>query len=87
LAAGAAFTDGEQRLKTDIFQELYDSEINFSVSCFWDGGFTVKLGDDMNGWKAETNVDDWRAVNTWLRAEAVKAYPGSAFEKKWRGLD
>lgn len=74
-------------MKIDIFQELYDSEINFSVSCFWDGGFTVKLGDTMNGWKAEADVKTWHEVNNWLRAEAIKAYPGSQFEKKWRGID
>jgi hypothetical protein len=28
-----------------IFQRLYDSEINFEVSCFWDGEFDVRLGD------------------------------------------
>ena len=28
-----------------IFQQLYDAEINFEVSCFWDDGFHVRLGD------------------------------------------
>lgn len=80
-------------MKTDIFQELYDSEINFSVSCFWDGGFEVKLGDDLNGFKAETswrnegNVRTWREVNNWLRSEAIKAYPDSKFAQKYRGLE
>ncbi len=32
---------------------LYKHEINFKISCFWDAGFQVGIGDDMNGyiWK------------------------------------
>lgn len=37
-------------------QEIYDSEINVSISWFWDGGIDVKLGDEMNGYKADTQV-------------------------------
>lgn len=74
-------------MKTDIFQELYDSEINFAVSCLWDGGFDVKLGDEHNGWKAQTGVRTWIAVNNWLRSEAIKAYPDSKFAQKYRGLE
>ena len=32
-----------------MFQRLYDSEINFEVSCFWDAGFDVRLSDAVNG--------------------------------------
>lgn len=74
-------------MKTDIFQELYDNEVNFSVSCFWDGGFDVKLGDERNGFKAEKNVDTWQQVNNWLRSEAIKVYPDSKFAQKYRGLE
>jgi hypothetical protein len=30
----------------DELQALYDSEINFTISTFWDAGFKWKLGDD-----------------------------------------
>src|SRR5712671_1722328 len=40
----------------DILQMLYDSEINFELSCFWDAGFIWKLGDDANGYVAEGNT-------------------------------
>lgn len=40
-----------------MFQDIYDSEINIRISTFWDGGYDLKLGDYMNGYKAETNVD------------------------------
>lgn len=33
-------------------QALYDSEINFKISTFWDAGFDWELGDEMNGIKA-----------------------------------
>lgn len=32
-------------------QALYEHEINFKIECFWDGGFTVLLGDEMNGYE------------------------------------
>jgi hypothetical protein len=37
----------------DELQALYDSEINFTITTFWDAGFKWKLGDDMNGFDAE----------------------------------
>ena len=64
-----------------VFQQLYDSEINFAVSCFWDGGFKVKLGDELNGYAAETVVEDWDDVEAWLRAQAQLHYPESHFVK------
>jgi hypothetical protein len=36
-----------------VIQRLYDSEINFRVSCFYDDGFHVELGDNLNGIRAE----------------------------------
>ena len=32
-------------MTNSICQRLYDSEINFTISCFWDDGFVVMLGD------------------------------------------
>jgi hypothetical protein len=54
-----------------IFQPLYDSEINFVVSCFWDNGFEVKLGDDLNGFVAETVVESWDEIEPWLTMQAL----------------
>ena len=33
----------------ETLQRLYDSEINWKIECFWDGGFQWHLGDEMNG--------------------------------------
>lgn len=30
-------------------QAIYNSEINFTLENFWDGGFRVTIGDDCNG--------------------------------------
>jgi hypothetical protein len=45
-----AITEKSQAIMSvSILQRLYDSEINFEVSCFWDAGFDVRLGDAVNG--------------------------------------
>ena len=61
-----------------IFQQIYDAEINFEVSCFWDDGFHVRLGDRMNGYRAEAHVATWQEVETWLRENAFKEFPRPA---------
>jgi hypothetical protein len=43
-----------------IFQRLYDSEINFEVSGFYDAGFEVRLGDALNGFLAHGKVETSR---------------------------
>jgi hypothetical protein len=42
-----------------ILQRLYDSEINFEVSAFYDAGFDVRLGDHLNGFLVKNKVDTW----------------------------
>ncbi len=60
---------------TDIAQRLYDSEINFSISCFWDGGFTVKIGDELNGFVAKETVGTYDEALAWLELTADEHYP------------
>ncbi|XUM19807.1 hypothetical protein ACRAVF_19265 [Bradyrhizobium oligotrophicum S58] len=60
-------------------QRLYDSEINFTISTFWDGGFDVKLGDTMNGFKAETTVSTYSEALSWLHDAAMSNYPDSLY--------
>jgi hypothetical protein len=38
-----------------VMKNLYESEINCSISGFWDNGWDVELGDEMNGIVAEGN--------------------------------
>lgn len=64
-----------------VVQELYDSEINSRVSCFWDAGWTVALGDEMNGFVSEENFENWQLHNAgrWLAEQAIHHYPDSRF--------
>jgi hypothetical protein len=67
-----------------ILQDLYDSEINYTVSTFWDAGFRVMLGDDMNGFVAENRVQTFTEAVQWLALAAIEHYPQSDFSKKYR---
>lgn len=65
-----------------LLQELYDSEINFEIRTFWDGGFDAALGDESNGFVAESNHDTFAGAELWLWAEAKKRYPDALCFKK-----
>ncbi|WP_353646234.1 hypothetical protein [Mesorhizobium sp. WSM2239] len=67
-----------------IMQDLYHSEINVSVSWFWDGGIEVKLGDPLNGFVAEDRVQYWGQVEPWLRDRAIEHFPDSLFARMYR---
>ena len=38
-----------------VMKKLYESEINCAISSMWDDHWTVKLGDEFNGFVAEGN--------------------------------
>ena len=65
-------------------QRIYDSEINLRIFWFWDAGFTVQLGDQMNGYLAEEIVGSAAEILPWLQAAIAHFYPDSA---STRGLD
>lgn len=64
-----------------VIQGLYDSEINCSLETFWDGGLTVRLGDEMNGFRAEATFcrGAFDGAAAWLHMEAMHHYPRSAY--------
>lgn len=68
-----------------VIQALYKSEINCSISSFWDAGWNVRLGDEMNGWGAEADFanDKLDDAAEWLIREAKRAWPKSEFAKQW----
>ena len=70
----------------EIPQALYDSEINFSISCAFEGGWVVKLGDDDNGWDAEIRVEPplkFEDALQRLMHLAIGYYPESEFAKRF----
>lgn len=79
--------DLSERIQYDtleVLQELYSSEINASISSFWDSGWLVQLGDEMNGFKESITLDSHllHLAGTWLRMVAMKHYPESDYAKK-----
>lgn len=79
----------------DLLQQLYNSEINVSLSSFYDGGFTCKIGDEMNGFKSEKTSTDLDEIEIWLKNTAIELYPESKFAienskckcPSWQGLN
>jgi len=65
----------------EVLDRLYASEINYSLSCLWDGGIDVKLGDRLNGFAAETNVKNAAEAAAWLDHTARERYPESDYAK------
>lgn len=69
-----------------IITDLYASEINASISWFWDSGYEVVLGDELNGARDVshdehlTTTDD---IAEWLKRTASRHYPDSAFARKY----
>ena len=63
-------------------QILYDKEINCGMQSFWDNGFDVWLGDDMNGIHITENFrgDQMDKAAKWLYAQAHKFYPDAGLE-------
>ena len=74
---------------SDILQELYDSEINFKISTFWDAGFDWQLGDEMNGWKANGIANTFAGAAIALESAALLYFPDSSFtqnrSRRFRG--
>jgi hypothetical protein len=60
----------------DELQALYDSEINFTISTFWDVGFTWKLGDDMNGFVADGEAKTMQQAGAELVSAAIARISG-----------
>lgn len=62
-------------------QKIYDSEINIAISWLWDGGVDVRLGDGMNGFKAEESFGLIADILPWLQSAIAHFYPGSTYAK------
>lgn len=70
--------------KLKIFQELYNSEIDFTISTFWDTGFKVSLGSKTNGFFGEKFCDSMEDVANFLMMQAITHFPRSDFTKKYK---
>lgn len=66
---------GGSKFGFNRLQKLYQAEINGSIEWFFDGIITVKLGDDINGFKAQETFSEFDDALHWLWTEAKKQYP------------
>lgn len=69
----------------DVMIALYCSEINCGIQSFWDGGWTVWLGDDMNGRVCEESDMKMSELPSWLHRKACEHYPHSVYAEASRG--
>jgi len=60
-------------------QKIYDSEINIAIGWFWDGGITLRLGDEMNGYLAEEIVPTVADIVPWIQEAIAHFYPTSEY--------
>jgi len=67
----------------NLFEKLYESEINLSFSWFWDTGFDVKIGDEMNGFITEFSDHDIDKCIEWIKTKVKELYPDSKFAKTY----
>jgi hypothetical protein len=67
-------------LETEL-QRIYDSEINVRIEWLWDGGITIRLGDEMKGFDAEESVKSVSQILPWLQEAIAHFYPDSDYAK------
>jgi hypothetical protein len=60
-----AYVGDEMSLEAAL-QTWYDEERNVEISSFWDGGFTVRLGDSVNGYTATSPLLTVPEIEEWL---------------------
>ncbi len=49
-----------------VIQRLHDVEVNARVSSMFEGHWTVRIGDDLNGWTAADTVGSFAEAEEWL---------------------
>ena len=49
------------------------------IGWFWDDGINVRLGDEMNGYLAEENVQSVSEIGPWLQEAIAHFYPNSSY--------
>ena len=67
---------------SETFRRLYASEINFTVSTFWDSGYQWALGDELNGYVAKGRTDTFEQAVAALADAASAIYPDSEFARR-----
>ena len=67
----------------EILNDLYESEINVGIASFWDGGYHVHIGDDMNGYLyTDSFFETLDEAAEALKVAAINLFPQSDFARK-----
>lgn len=64
--------------------KIAESEINFTIGYFYDHIWTVKLGDDMNGYEWSDSFLTLKSALGGLIGEIMERYPDSDYATKMR---
>ena len=76
---------GWERFGIMHMTQIYESEINFSICTFWDGGYTVRLGDYINGFIDSSGyVETLKDAVEDLITMTLKHYPNSTYAKWYK---
>jgi hypothetical protein len=67
----------------EVLEKAYHSEINIEISSFWDNGWTVSLGDHMNGYKETDILVETNELADTIHKMILKHYPTSDYAKKY----
>lgn len=70
----------------DVLARMYASEINCRIACFWDAGWDVWLGDEVNGWVEKGWVEDGHEgeIAPTLHRMIVQHFPDSDYAQQAR---
>jgi len=80
----------------EVIERLYDSEINAEINWFWDTGFSVAIGDSINGRVVFSPITpEHIKINSHSIADAISVlawqarqiYPDSEFSKWYNELE
>lgn len=74
----------EAKPNKNLFDKIQDSEINFRIETFWNQGYNVFIGDELNGFKENIWCDTFQEAEAILVKLAIKYYPNSEFAKWYK---
>jgi hypothetical protein len=74
-----------------VLRDIYDlAEVNVAIASFLWCGWTVKIGDEMNGFQAERTFEGeefrFELIAMWLAREICGRYPQTEFAKKYNKI-
>jgi hypothetical protein len=64
------FVPSKPTLESEL-KRLYDLEVNVRLSSFWDGDWTVEIGDEMNGFTETAGSLTLDEVVEWLTQRSI----------------